>query len=357
MKFKAVLFTKEEQYIKKFLQMPKKLYYAEECMQDKKTERQLLLGKHVLSHYFTVQGILILDEKEEAVARCLVTCYPEEEAAYLGFYECVENSRVSSLLFRVAEQVAKGQGKQTVTGPLDASFWIRYRLKTNKFQTPYTGEPYNKEYYGKQFQEAGYQIAYRYQSNCFGTVPPGYQDKLYQEILLEKQKEGYEFFSPSPRSFGKNLQEIYRLIMELYGTFPAFHHITWREFKRIYGALKYVLDYSMVKLVRKESEIVGFLISVPNYHNLTCGKKNLWRMLKILQVKHKPGEYVMLYIGVDGKHKGLGKALSESIKCELQKNQAASIGALIREGKEKESYFQELVTDKYEYVLLQKALY
>ena len=102
-------------------------------------------------------------------------------------------------------------------------------------------------------------------------------------------------------------------------------------------------------------EVVGFFISVPNYANLPY-KLNVRNFFKILQIKNRPDEYVMLYMGVDRRHLGLGNALSNVITMELKNKHVPSIGALVRDGKITQSYASELIRDRYEYVLLEKKL-
>ena len=67
-----------------------------------------------------------------------------------------------------------------------------------------------------------------------------------------------------------------------------------------------------------KKEPVGFYISIPNYGNLVY-HLNVRNISKILKLRKKPKSYVMLYMGVDQKHIGLGKALIYSIVEELKK--------------------------------------
>ena len=127
------------------------------------------------------------------------------------------------------------------------------------------------------------------------------------------------------------------------------------DFMDIFGSYKYILDYDMVKIAFYREEVVGFFISVPNYANLPY-KLNVRNFFKILQIKNKPDEYVMLYMGVDRRHLGLGNALSNVITMELKNKHVPSIGALVRDGKITQSYASELIRDRYEYVLLEKKL-
>ena len=73
-------------------------------------------------------------------------------------------------------------------------------------------------------------------------------------------------------------------------------------------------------------------------------------------MKNKPKEYIMLYMGVDKKHVGLGKVLVYSIIQELKKSGLPSIGALMRDGKITRNYVKEIIENKYEYVLLELQL-
>ena len=111
----------------------------------------------------------------------------------------------------------------------------------------------------------------------------------------------------------------------------------------------------MVKLVYKEEKLTAFLISIPNYGNAVY-QLNLRNLLRILKVKKRPREYVLLYMGVDEGHLGLGSALSQVIKEELQKRNTSAIGALIHEGKVSDSYYKSLYTDRYQYKLYKKTL-
>lgn len=120
--------------------------------------------------------------------------------------------------------------------------------------------------------------------------------------------------------------------------------------------LKSLLNYSMVKMAYYEGEAVGFFISVPNFGNEVYGKNGLMKMLKIHSWKKKPESYVMLYMGVDPRHQGLGKALAEAVRLELKAQQVPSVGALIRQGSGGREYVRHLIEHEYEYVLLERQV-
>lgn len=356
MNYRVITFSTEESHIQKFLELPGRLYSKREIMQQPEEERSILLGTHVLSHYFTVYPLLVLDEADTPISRAVLTLYPDDTDAFLGFFESENREEPASLLFAKAEEMAKNKGCRRIVGPIDASFWIRYRFKANCFDRSYTGEPYNKDYYSALWQKAGYEIAERYYSNHYRQVEPDHSNPLFSSRLAKKLEEGYRIESPSRDTFDRALEEVYELLIELYQSFPAYRRITRKEFVSLYSYLKLLISYPMVKMAYYQEKAVGFFVSIPDYGNAVYGKLSLFDYIRILKTRMKPKSYVMLYMGIDSSHHGLGKAMAEAIKQELQRLGTPSVGALIRQGNINKDYFQELIDYEYEYVLLSKPL-
>lgn len=346
----------DKELVRKFLELPGRLYTKKEIMQQPEEERRILEGTHVLSHYFTVFPLLVLDERGTAVSRAVLTVYPEDPEGYLGFFESEDCKEAVKLLFEKAESVAAAHGCRKITGPVDASFWIRYRFKNSCFDRSYTGEPYNREYYVRLWQEAGYEIVERYYSNHYRIVGRSYADPVFSSRLHQKLQEGYEIKSPSSAAFDRTLQEVYGLLIELYRNFPVYKPVSQEEFSALYSYLKPLIRYSMVKMAYEKGKPVGFFISIPDYGNTVYGRLTPADYVRILLTRARPRSYVMLYMGVDASHRGLGKAMAEAIKEELQAAGVPSVGALIRQGNVNRDYFRELVDYEYEYVLLGRAI-
>lgn len=342
-----------------FLTFPSTLYERGKCPQDMKTEKQILKGTHVLSENIQVMPFVVYveEEKRDVAARALVTYYQNDENAYVGFFESINDVDVCKKLFDVIAAYIQKDGKRTLVGPVDASFWIRYRFKYTSdidFENTYSCEPYNKEYYVRLWQACGFQISHTYVSNMYRKVKKDdILPKLRQRYERMCQK-GYVLRTSSFKRFDKDLVQIHRLITETYRQFPMYTDITLEQFQALFGYLKYVLNYSMVKLLYKGEEAVGFMICVPNFGFESVGKLTVGKLLRILTIRRNPKEYVILYMGVDKKHLGTGSALAEDIKNELCKNGCTSIGALVLEGKVSGLYYSDLFTGKSQYVLLKK---
>ncbi len=350
--YKVERYINNSKYDKLFLALPKKLYGKKQIMQNIKEENEILNNKHILSRYFDIYKFIVIDENDEIYARAIVTTYKDDINAYVGYFECIENYEISDMLLKSIDSFVKELGYDSIIGPLNCSFWIGYRFKTNFFESPYMGEPYNKEYYPKMFKEAGYEMYERYSSNGFGKVMSSQENKKFTQRLDKMIEKGYVFKEPNNDSFDNDLKEIGRLILDLYSKFPAYKAITEEEFYMMYKDLKKIIKYNMVKLAYYNDELVGFFVSIPNYKNSI----NSMNYFNIIKTKLFTKEYIMLYLGVKKEHLGLGSALAELMKEELKKNKCTSIGALIKNGNANRVYFKELIKKEYEYVLLNKKI-
>lgn len=341
---------------KAFLALPAKLYDRSQLVQNIGTEKAILEGRHPLSGDFEAIPFVVTGGGGEALARCLLTLYPDDDRAYVGFFESVDNPQVSSYLLTHVEREAARLGKTKLTGPLNASFWIGYRMKINLFDSIYTAEPYNKDYYAALWEQAGFAVSERYYSVGL-RIPTESDSSMKCRQRLERfQSRGYSVKPLTKASFDRSLGDIYDLLTRVYAHFPTFRPIAKEKFTEMFGSLRHVVCFDMVKLVYKRDALVGFSISIPNYRGLTHRKISLFSYLKIRRIKAHPDEFVMLYMGIAPEELGLGSAIAELVKQELVKKGLPSINALIHEGTVSGAYYRELATRKYEYVLMEKEI-
>ncbi len=343
-------------FLKGFLALPKTLYPRERRTQDTKAEKAILNGTHPLSGEFTVRAYLAVDDGASPQGRCVLTYYPDDPAAYVGFFECVEDLDVCRALLSAAEAQARADGKEKLVGPLNASFWIGYRFKVENFDEHFTGEPDNLPYYADFWEACGFTVSERYYSNYLRSPTPEDPSEKWEKRLQRALDKGYEIRSLERGKFDEALRDIYRMLVRLYAKFPAFKLISEEQFTALFGSLKYVVDYECVLLGYKDGELAGFFVCVPNYGTLVDGDLSLRDLPAILRIRRNCKEYVILYIGVDRKHLGLGGAFAQTIRQIGQNKGAGSIAALIHEGNGSGVFFRELTTHTARYVLLEKAL-
>lgn len=351
------LYSENDAFLRKrFLDLPKGLYPTERNTQDRKTEEALLKGTHPLSENFRVYPFLALDENGFAAARCLLTIYPKDDRGYVGFFESENCPEAAKLVLDAAAEKARSLGCGRLAGPYNASFWIGYRFKTSSFQRYFTGEPNNKAYYPRLWEFCGFHVTDHYFSNQMRVPTEADVSRKAAQRLERFRKDGYDFRTITPKTFDWCLADIYRLLTALYSTFPGYQPITEQQFVSLFGSLKYVLDHEMVKLVYKDHQLAAFVICVPNYGALVEGKIRLRDLGKILRIRKAPREYVIPYMGVSPEHAGLGNALSELLRQDLQKRGTTSFSALIHDGKVTGGFYKVLKTGQTDYVLMERPI-
>ncbi len=366
------LYGTEQEIKTRFLHLPKELFGKTLHIQeasgngksiripsfcDPKLERSILEGTHVLSNEFTVMPFVVIDvDTETTVSRALVTLYADDDLSYVGFFESINKEEPVKLLMEKIAAFSKEKGKKALAGPLDASFWIKYRFKLNHFEKTYTGEPLNPPYYPELWEKAGFIISDHYYSNLVRIPTKEDSNEKCVKRLAYIKKKGYEITHPDNASFEKELLAIYDSLIRLFSTFPGYHFINQEQFLALFSSLKYVLDYYYVELAKKDGELKGFMISIPNYDGYTNGRLTLPKILHILKVKKRPKEYITLYMGVEPDSVGLGGAFAEILRQKMEKDQVRSVAALIHDGKETGHYYEELHDGKVEYAFYKKEL-
>lgn len=356
MKYKC-LTTNNKTMQRLFLKLPNYLYERDKNPQNKTVEKQILEGTHVLSKDFVIFPFVMVDENRKPVCRCILTCYENDPIGYVGFFESYDcQTAVDEMMCYVARK-AMDEGKSKLMGPINSSIYIGYRFKMDRFDSTYTGEPYNKETYYSLWKKNGFEVSDRYLSNHLIRVPKNYVDEKMQRICDRYNEREYEIFSPTKEMLYDCLVDVYGLLMKSFSNFVGYKHITEEQFMDMFIGLGDIADLDMIKLAyNSDCELKAFSIALPNYGDLLLGKLTLAKKLKIAKIKKNPSEYVILYAGADKATAGLGCAVSYDTMKTMRKKQCSSIGALIHEGNMTSNLYSDLHDGQYHYTLLTKQL-
>ena len=356
-KYSTISFVDDSQCIEDFIALPKKLYTAKTNPQNSGEERQLISGTHALSKYFRFVPF-ILHKDGITIGRAALTFYPDQpETAYLGFFEMENEKQAAAHFFCALERFAIREGYAKILGPMNASFWLGYRMKADRFEdAPYFGEPNNLPYYVDLWRENGYFTSEEYISNHYNPLSPGaYKNIRYEKRLQAFLAKGCTIRPPKKESWDTVIRDVYRLTSQLYSGFPTFSLISEDDFLRNYSGLKLILDFSVCRLAYHNGQAVALAITVPDYGNM-LNNISIWKLPKMLWTRKHAKRHVVLYVGVMPEHKGLGVALAQELIQELSKKNTVPIGALIHKGKVTGGYASDFIRYQSTYLLLEKDL-
>lgn len=349
----------EPELHKAFIQLPQRLYKKDFSSQNTGDEKALLSGVHPLSRRFTFLPFLV-KAKEKVIGRAALAIYKEQpDKAYLGFFEMENEPKAAAFFFEKLESEALKRGCRCVAGPMNASFWLGYRMRISGFdKPPFFSEPYNPAYYQSLWEANGYGITDRYISNIYPAVKPGgYTNARYQKRLDHFRKLGYEIAPPKAEEWDRVIREIYGLIIDLYSGFPGFSYISEAEFIGCFNSLRYVVDFNFCTLVRFQGKAVAFNVTIPDYGNMLNGSLSPLVLLRMLYRKKHCKNYIVLYMGADPKHKGLGTAMSQVLLDKLREKNASAVGAFIHAGKVTGAYGRQFIQEQHTYALFEKQLH
>lgn len=332
-----------------FLKLPRVLYQTG-CHQDEATVRQFLDGTHPLSDDARISHYL-LTQKNTVLGRMTLTVHPELDTLLLGYFECVKDQRCADALFERARQEAKHQGLSSVTGPVDVSFWVGYRLKVSLFDEVYMGEPQNKPYYQDLFERGGFASVSRYVSHYHRIIPPDHEFKKFRQRSELARARGIRLIHPDFRRFDQYLADIHGLLMELYDDFPAFHRVSLEDFKAMFKSLKRISDPDLIVLAYDGSVPVGFFIAFPDYGNELLQPNLLRQIWALARQKRRQKRIILSYSGVKRGYEGLSGALYYKVLQTVQEKGLPAVSTLMQKGKVTAGFEKDLVEKTAEYRL------
>ncbi|MCL1922607.1 MAG: hypothetical protein FWG15_01840 [Propionibacteriaceae bacterium] len=333
-----------------FLDLPHRLYPWP--VVSRESEEALLKGAHPLSDQFTLTPFVV-HRGGQAAGRCAITTYPDSDVAYLGFFEA-EDDTIAHELLSWAETTARGLSRERMIGPVDGSFWLRYRMKVDHFDVPYAFEPYNQPGYHSWWTAFGYSTVHRYSSSFYPQITDKDLDAGADQLVAVMTQQGYRVESLRLADWDQLLPQIYSLVMELYSTFPVFNTITFEAFAQLFGPLRTICDPHLITVAWQEDTLVGFSIVLPDYGPLTQAKISPVMLARLMWRKHNYSSIVALYMG--SAVRGIGPVMATRLLQQCQQKKLSCVGALIAEHTSTAQYAPHLITHRNHYELLGKDL-
>jgi hypothetical protein len=180
----------------------------------------------------------------------------------IGFYECINDDKISSLLIHKAIECLKEKNCKTLHAPIDLTIWHPYRFVIDqKENETFILEPLTKEYYIDQFKKEGFEIKIEYGSaerTDFSTILT-YTKKDYESAI----QEGFKIRELTKNNFKEGLLSIYRMVNEIFKDSWSFVNLSEEEYMYIYGDYENNINNLMIQILSdNEDNDVGFCSSI-----------------------------------------------------------------------------------------------
>jgi GNAT superfamily N-acetyltransferase len=230
---------------------------------------------------------LARDEAGTAIGRMAVLNhrphneYRKAQDALLYLYECADDAQAAGLLFEAAAGWAQSRGLKRLIGPkgfLTAGDGLGLLIEGFEHM-PAFGIPYNPPYYVKHWEQIGGMVkAVDYVSVDLGREGYAYPQELFD--LSERIKARRGFSVPDFKSkeqvlvHARKMQEAYNSAFAPLWSYTPIPDI---DMQGLIDKMLTVADPSMLKLVFKGDEVVGFVFAYPDLGaGLQRAKGEIW---------------------------------------------------------------------------------
>ena len=236
-----------------------------------------------------------------------------EQAAFFGFFECVNDAEASARLFKTVAEWARGQGLKRLLGPMNPTSNDECGLLVKGFDSsPVFMMTYNPSYYVELVEADGFRkakdlLAFHLD---LGKIP---MERLGRIAAKIRARHPELAFRPVLR---KTLERDLVKVKEVYNAAWqdnwGFVPMTDEEMDFMAARLKPLLTEGLIWLAETGAEPVGFLLALPHYN---VGLKPLrGRMLtpKVLGFIpyvmgwKRPGMVRVITLGVKEKYRAKG---------------------------------------------------
>jgi len=228
--------------------------------------------------------------------------YHHENIGFFGFFDCVEDEKVSAALFAAAETWLRAQGVSAMRGPANPSSNHTYGLLVDGFESmPAIMMPYNFPYYAKLMEHAGLSkvkdlLAFHRTKNDV------FSERFLKVCVRCERAKGIT----TRRLDLKNLASEAEIIREIYNQAWAenwgFVPLGKAEMGEIIRELKTILRVEGTCILEVEGKPAGFYIAIPNanhvFKELKGSLTSPWRLWKAWRAWKQIKDARLIMLGV-----------------------------------------------------------
>jgi GNAT superfamily N-acetyltransferase len=196
-----------------------------------------------------------------------------ERTGFFGFFECIENAEVASLLMAAAEAWLRERGMVTARGPFNFSTNEECGFLAEGFdRSPSIMMTYTRPYYLDMMEALGYRSA-RNLLAYETAYPEGIPPHLTRVADRIRERTGVSLRPLDTKNFDRDVAVAFGVYNAAWERNWGFVPMTEDEFRFQAKDLKSVIDPSIVLLAEKNGSAVGFSLALMDY-NVVFKKMN-----------------------------------------------------------------------------------
>jgi len=231
----------------------------------------------------------------------------------VGFFECIDDTLASSLLFDTARGWLSERGMQAMDGPVNFGETDKYwGLLVGGFTHPSFEVAYNPPYYRNLFESYGFRLFYGMTGFHFDIKkgPPERFKKIAEWITM---KPDYEFKHFSWDRVDEMMEDFAEVFNQAWSSFKKdnFEPLTKGYIKRTLKKARIIIDEEFIWIAYFKKRPVAIFMMYPDVNMILKhlnGKMNLYNMVRfvILKKRKKMTRTKGLLMGVIPEYHGRG---------------------------------------------------
>ncbi|QZT37763.1 hypothetical protein K5X82_02430 [Halosquirtibacter xylanolyticus] len=274
------------QHIKEFIQLAYKIYEDKPLWGnplDLDVENRVTPSQNPMLRKGDFALWLVRDNNNQAVGRIAGLALHDDEIGQLGFFECIEDQEVSTLLFDTASAWMISKGKRALDGPVNFGmrdeFW---GCLIEGEYTPVYNMPYNPSYYATYFEAYGFKNYFN-QITYFRKMEAG----VLHPLVTRAGQRVLRNSDFTVRNIGKDNPNLPSYFMEIYNNawaaFEGVPPISLEEATKQMKMIEPIIDKRLIVFGFHKERPISFFIMMPDVGQIFKtfkGKFGWWEKLK-----------------------------------------------------------------------------
>jgi len=296
---------------KEFLQLPFVIYKNSSHYVPwfTRTLKKILRKKHPFFEHS--EGEFFLAKRSEEVVARIALLEPKKFNEYRNrrdarfyFFETKDDLPAARELFSFAEEWARRRGLDRLIGPQGFSGFTGAGILIDGFDetASMTMMNYHLPYYRELIEDLGFE---KYKDFFSAEINADYQVlpqkyRIYAELAMKRGR-----FDAPPLKTRQDLLDVAEQIGRLYNDSWEDHEefcpMTEAEMKELFDELVALTDPSLVKVIKKEEELAGFILAFPDLSETMQRAKGVLNPLtyrNLMKEKKTAHRYIINGIGI-----------------------------------------------------------
>ncbi len=238
--------------------------------------------------------------------------FHEDKVGFFGFFECIDDYEVASVLFRVALIELKREGLTVMRGPANFSTNYEVGFIIDDFDAPpVINMPYNPKYYIDFAEKFGFKKAkdlYAFKMTRADRPP----ERLVRIVEKIRQKEGINVRTINLKKFKDELKVVNKIYNNAWSKNWGFIPLPDDEFLHIAKDMKDIVDPDLVFIAEVDGDPIGFSMALPNIYQILPYAKGrlfpfgIFRLLWHSKIKNKINSVRIITMGIEHKYQKRG---------------------------------------------------